>query len=230
MDHERNQGLHNLTNHPISCLELLEAYDYVSYNFFKIFDNGDPMKIGILGAMLEEVDLIKQLMVVTRETSKGGRIYIEGKINSVDVVVTFSQWGKVAAASTATTLINVFDVNLVLFTGVAGAVHPMLNVGDVVIGDGHYQHDMNAQPVYKKYQVPFDPRRAQQSDKILCEPHERDVAKAYRAAERFLQRVGSSVEKTLLSKHSIFQPKVYRGIIASGDQFVANPAAHANLS
>lgn len=63
------------------------------------------MRVGILGAMLEEVVSIKQLMVIKRETQIGGREYIEGTINSINVVLTFSRWGKVAASCTATTLI-----------------------------------------------------------------------------------------------------------------------------
>ena len=181
------------------------------------------MKIGILGAMIEEVSSIKNLMVISRETQIGGREYIEGKIKSIDVVLTFSRWGKVAASCTATTLIHKFNVDLVLFTGVAGAVHPMLNVGDVVIGDGHYQHDMDASPIFVKYQIPL-------TDNILFEPNENHVSSASIAAEKFIQKIGSSIDAGMLAKHSIFKPTVYRGIVASGDKFVADPASHTDLS
>src|SRR3990167_6627014 len=120
------------------------------------------MKVGILGAMREEVESIKQLMVISGETHVGNREYIEGQINSIDVVLTFSRWGKVAASCTAATLIHKFNVDLVLFTGVAGAVHPLLNVGDVVIGDGHYQHDMDASPIFNKYQIPLTDTRSEE--------------------------------------------------------------------
>ncbi len=181
------------------------------------------MKIGILGAMLEEVASIKHLMVISRETQVGSREYIEGKINSIDVVLTFSRWGKVAASCTAATLIHKFNVDLVLFTGVAGAVHPMLNVGDVVIGDGHYQHDMDASPIFAKYQIPL-------TDTILFEPNAALVSSAVVAAERFIQKIGTSIDSGLLAQFSVFKPMVYRGILASGDKFVANPAAHSDLS
>ena len=181
------------------------------------------MKIGILGAMLDEVASIKSLMVISRETQIGGREYIEGKINSIDVVLTFSRWGKVAASCTTATLVHKFDVGMVLFTGVAGAVHPMLNVGDVVIGDGHYQHDMDASPIFPKYQIPL-------TDNILFEPKPEHVSKATSAAERFIRRIEASIDTGLLAKFSVFKPAVYRGIIASGDKFVADPAAHTDLS
>ena len=181
------------------------------------------MKIGILGAMLEEVSSIKHLMVIVRETELGGRNYIEGTINSIQVVLTFSRWGKVAASSAAATLIHKFNVEFIVFTGVAGAVHPMLNVGDVVIGDGHYQHDMDARPIFPKYQIPL-------TQQLLFEPAVADVSKANAAANKFVQKIESIIEPALLAKYSVFKPVVYRGIVASGDKFVADPAVHVDLS
>lgn len=139
------------------------------------------------------------------------------------MVLTFSRWGKVAAACTATTLIQKFNVDLLLFTGVAGAVDPMLNVGDVVIGDGHYQHDMDTTPIFAKYQIPL-------TDTILFEPNEALVSNVSTAVEKFIEKIENSISAELLAKYSIFKPAVYRGIIASGDKFVTDPAAHADLS
>ncbi|MDP3559402.1 MAG: 5'-methylthioadenosine/adenosylhomocysteine nucleosidase [Legionellaceae bacterium] len=181
------------------------------------------MKVGILGAMLDEVKSIKQLMIIDRETQVGDKVYIEGSINSIDVVLTFSRWGKVAAASTATTLIHKFNVDFMFFTGVAGAVHPMLNIGDIVIGDGYYQHDMDASPIFSKYQIPL-------TNHILFEPRKTDVSNASIAAEKFIQKIKSSIDNELLKKYSIVKPVVYRGIIASGDKFIANPSLHSDLS
>lgn len=181
------------------------------------------MKIGILGAMLEEISSIKQLMTIESEIQIGDRVYIEGKIQAFDVVLTFSRWGKVAAASTATTLIHRFHVDLILFTGVAGAVHPMLNIGDIVIGDGHYQHDMDASPLFKKYQIPL-------TDCILYEPPSAQISSAKNAAQRFTQKINSLISQTLLSQHAIDRPIVYQGIIASGDLFLSDPTSHQNLS
>ena len=72
------------------------------------------------------------------------REYIEGSLYGFDSVLVFSRWGKVAAASTATTLLEVYDVNLIVFTGVAGAVAEDLKVADVVIGNRLIQHDLDA--------------------------------------------------------------------------------------
>src|SRR5690606_23738616 len=66
------------------------------------------VKIGILGAMLEEVSSIQEMMIIEKTTVIAGREYSEGKIKDLQVVLVFSRWGKVASASTTTTLINKF--------------------------------------------------------------------------------------------------------------------------
>jgi len=180
------------------------------------------LKIGILGAMLEEVLSIKELMNITKETVIAGRTYSEGTINNIEVVLVFSRWGKVASASTTTTLINKFDVNSILFMGVAGAVSENLNIGDIVIGNGLYQHDMDARPFFDLYQIPL-------TSTIVFEPKTADVEKGKQAAERFVNRIESYFHADLLSKYSIFKPVVHTGLIASGDKFIADPKTHENL-
>jgi len=113
------------------------------------------VKIGILGAMLEEVSSIKEMMIINKETTIANRNYIEGTINDIEVVLVFSRWGKVASASTTTTLINKFSVNFIFFAGVAGAVDKKLNIGDIVIANCLYQHDMDARPFFDQFQVPL---------------------------------------------------------------------------
>lgn len=182
----------------------------------------EQMKIGILGAMPEEVRLIKELMVVTKETVIGDRTYYEGNIGDSEVVLTFSRWGKAAAASTTTTLINMFNVEFAIFVGVAGAVNQTLNIGDVVIGNGFYQHDMDARPFFDKFQIPL-------TSHIVYEPHPEVVSRATQTIRSFLQKMEAYVPKELLAKYSIFKPTAHEGLIASGDKFIANPLAHEDL-
>jgi len=181
------------------------------------------VKIGILGAMLEEISTIKEIMTVEKETTVAGRLYSEGKINDLEVVVVFSRWGKVASASTTTTLIGLFNVDFILFTGVAGAVNANLNIGDVVIGNGLYQHDMDARPFFDQFQIPL-------TNTLVFEPRSADIEKAKSAAQRFINKMDTAFTTTLLEKYSIFKPKVYTGLIASGDKFIANPGAHIDLN
>lgn len=172
------------------------------------------MKIGILGAMQEEVSSIKKLMKVYKITTLADRDYFEGKINHIDVVLTFSRWGKVASATTTTTLINTFNVDFVVFTGVAGAVHEDLNIGDIVIGSALYQHDLDARPFYHQYQIPL-------TEHILLKPRQSDIQRAFWASSHLIESMESIFSRSLLEQYSMTKPKVYVGTIASGDQFIS---------
>ena len=90
------------------------------------------MAIGVLSAMLEEIHLISANIENKHITTIGNRDYISGILEGKKVVAVFSRWGKVAAAQTATTLITKFDVESIIFTGVAGAAAPELEILDVV--------------------------------------------------------------------------------------------------
>lgn len=173
--------------------------------------------------MLEEVSSIKELMIVDRETNIAGRVYSEGRINDIEVVLVFSRWGKVAAASTTTTLINKFDVNFILFTGVSGAVSSNLNIGDIVIGTGLYQHDMDARPFFDQFQIPL-------TTTIVFKPKTTDIDKANIAAKQFVSKIDSVFSSNLLAKYSIFKPSVHMGLIASGDKFVSDPKSYSELN
>lgn len=181
------------------------------------------MKIGILGAMLQEVELIKNLMIIRHESSIAGRVYYEGNIGEHEVVLTFSRWGKVASSSTTTTLINQFDTDFIIFTGVAGAVSAELNIGDVVIGCGFYQHDMDARPFFDQFQVPL-------TNSIVFEPKQSDIAKAVIATRAFLNKIDTCIPREILAKYSIDKPVVHEGLVASGDKFIADPVAHLDLN
>src|SRR5215471_3496879 len=95
-------------------------------------------KVGIMGAMQEEINLLLQDMDSAHETilgtGQGARSYWQGILYGKNATLVFSRWGKVASASTVTSLIDTEKVDLVLFTGVAGAISPDLEIGDVVIG------------------------------------------------------------------------------------------------
>ena len=83
------------------------------------------MPIGIMAAMQEEIDrLLKELPAGSEVVNDGRRTYHSGHLWGTPVVIVFSRWGKVAAATTATDLISDFCVTEILFTGVAGAAQP----------------------------------------------------------------------------------------------------------
>ena len=115
------------------------------------------MKLGLMGAMPEEVDGIRAEMEVTGTQEIAGRTYTLGRWHGAEVVLVFSRCGKVSSASTATTLLQHFGVDAILFVGVAGAVHPDLRIGDIVIASELIQHDMDASglPIFQRFEIPL---------------------------------------------------------------------------
>jgi len=178
-------------------------------------DSKKKSTIGIMGAMIEEVALLKKAMTITNTKKFGNREYYCGQLYDTKIVLVFSRWGKVAASSTATTLINIFGVNTVIFTGVAGAIQKKLNIGDIVIGSSSYQHDMDARPFFQQFQIPL-------TNTIMFKSNSELAEKAKKAAKKFFSNITSDIKQTLLKKFSIFSPNIYDGIIASGDQFVSD--------
>ena len=81
------------------------------------------MKIGIIGAMDEEIVELKNSMTNINEIQINNLKFYEGKLSSKDIVLVESGIGKVNAAISTTLLISQFKVEKIIFTGVAGAVN-----------------------------------------------------------------------------------------------------------
>ena len=105
--------------------------------------------------MPEEMNKIISAISNKEIIERGSRIYYKGILSGQEVVAVFSRWGKVAAATTATHLILEFKVDRIVFTGVAGGISPDLNIGDIVIGQHLYQHDMDARPLMRRFEIPL---------------------------------------------------------------------------
>lgn len=100
-------------------------------------------RIGIIGAMDEEVDILVDLMNVKETIEKASLKFYKGTIENKEVVVVRCGIGKVNAALCAQILISEFDVDAVVNTGVAGALHSDLDVYDIVISTDAIQHDFD---------------------------------------------------------------------------------------
>lgn len=173
------------------------------------------MSIGILGAMPEEVDILRAEMLNVTLTTIAGREYYTGELYGIQTTLVFSRWGKVASAIAATTLISRFAVNSILFVGVAGAVNDDLNVGDVVVGRQLYQHDMDARPLFSQFEIPLTGQVFFDADRNLCDW-------AVRAAKSFcLKGIKEVIPSEVLAEFSIIKPVCYSAVIGSGDVFVA---------
>ena len=100
--------------------------------------------IGIIAAMDSEVRDIKSAMEDGIKIHHGGMTFFKGKLHQKEVIAVKSGVGKVNAAMCTQILIDVFKVNTLIHVGVAGAVHPDLEIGDIVISEDSCQYDMDA--------------------------------------------------------------------------------------
>jgi adenosylhomocysteine nucleosidase len=172
--------------------------------------------IGIMGAMHEEINTILQLMTDIEESSYGRRTYYAGTINGVKAVVVFSRWGKVAAATTVTSLIIKFNITELIFIGVAGAIDPKLKIGDIVVAEQLIQHDMDARPLMDRFEIPLLGVTRFQTDPDL-------LALAEKAIHHITGNQNQAfMEQKEIDRFLLSGTQSYKGTIASGDQFFAN--------
>lgn len=98
-------------------------------------------KIGILGAMPEEIDEILVGIEDIEQEEVAGVTYYKGKRDEKHVIVCYGGMGKVNAASTTQVLISHFKVNAIIFSGIAGNMTDKIGIGDVVVGETLCYHD-----------------------------------------------------------------------------------------
>ena len=155
-------------------------------------------RIGIIGAMDIEVDALKEQMTGVTRVNKASMEFYQGKLNGKDVVVVRSGIGKVNAAVCTQILADVFEVEAVINTGIAGSLRNEINIGDIVVSTDALQHDMDAVEFgYPKGQIPGMKVFSFVANAALRE-----------TAVRVCQKVNPDIQ-------------VFEGRIVSGDQFVA---------
>jgi adenosylhomocysteine nucleosidase len=168
--------------------------------------------LAILSALPEEqAGLLEQLQGAHR-TLVAGREFWRGTLWGQDAVLALSRIGKVAAATTTVALIERFGVAQIVFTGVAGGVGPGVQVGDVVVGTGYMQHDMDASPLFPRFQIPLTAQTVLAADAVL--------------AQALVTACTDGLEGLL---HGDRRPAVHQGLIASGDRFVNGVAETARI-
>lgn len=102
------------------------------------------MRIGIIGAMEVEVELLCAELSDVQETVVAGRRFFSGRLGEADVVVVCSGVGKVNAAVCTQALVDRFGVTHVINTGIAGSLDPGLDIGDLVVSRDCVHHDFDA--------------------------------------------------------------------------------------
>ena len=155
--------------------------------------------IGIIGAMEVEVAILKEKMEDVRIIKKASMDFYEGILAGKKVVVVRSGIGKVNAGICAQILADVFSVDAIINTGIAGSLNKNINIGDIVLSTDVVQHDMDATGFgYRKGQIPQMPV-------------------FFFNADDNLRRLAAEVCKEVNPDIQVFE-----GRIASGDQFIAS--------
>lgn len=155
--------------------------------------------IGIIGAMEEEVAILKEKMSEVTVLEKAGMEFFKGILGGQTVVVVHSGIGKVNAGICTQILADVFQVNAVINTGIAGSLKAEINIGDIVLSTDTMQHDVDAREFgYEIGQVPRMDTRTFPADNRLRE-----------TALQVCRKVNPEIQ-------------VFQGRVASGDQFVAD--------
>ncbi len=174
--------------------------------------------LAIVSALLDEQrGLLDQLQQPVKQV-RAGRTFWCGQWGDHEVVLVLSRVGKVAAASTATTLIEAFGVKRIIFTGVAGGLGAGVQVGDVVVAQEFVQHDMDSSPLFARYEIPLYGRT-----RLPCDEHL--TALLLEATNQGLASAGRHFHRETL----IHAPRVHHGLVTSGDRFVSSAADAAGL-
>ncbi|MFB1050738.1 5'-methylthioadenosine/S-adenosylhomocysteine nucleosidase [Paraliobacillus sp. JSM ZJ581] len=157
------------------------------------------MKIGIIGAMDEEITLLRNKMAINSEVIIANCRFIEGKLENKNVVLLQSGIGKVNAAMATTILHERYQLTHVINTGSAGGFDTDLQVGDLVIGNEVTHHDVDVTAFDYAYgQVPGLPAR-------------------YLADNQLMKHVETAINEL----NGVNKSK--KGLIATGDSFMSDP-------
>lgn len=163
-------------------------------------------KIGIIGAMDEEVAALKKNMTVTSTKTLASMEFFEGTLQGKDVVVVRSGIGKVNAAVCAEILAGIYNVDAIINTGIAGSLNSKINIGDIVISSDVLHHDMDATGFgYPLGQIPRMEVLSFTADKTLID-----------IAGKVCHQVNPEIE-------------THVGRIVSGDQFISDKTVKAHI-
>ena len=155
--------------------------------------------IGIIGAMEEEVAALKEKMQIGGVLKKASMEFYKGTLQGKPVVVVRSGIGKVNAGLCTQILVDVFGVNKVINTRIAGSLDARIDIGDIVISTEALQHDMDAtQFGYPLGQIPRMETLAFPADEAMV-----------KTAKEACEKVNPEIN-------------VFTGRVVTGDQFVAS--------
>ena len=153
-------------------------------------------KLAIMGAMEEEITPLLEYFTDIKKQDYADNTYYEAKLGELDVVIAYSKIGKVFSTLTASTMIQKFGCDTLLFSGVAGGINPKLAIGDLIVANKLSQHDLDIT--------------------AFGHPH------GFVPGGSVYVNTDESLKNIALEVAAEEDIKIMEGIIATGDQFVAD--------
>ena len=160
---------------------------------------------GIIAAMSCEAELILGAMKDRSPRVVCGMTFWQGRIGDEDVVLATCGVGKVFASACATAMIITYNPDKIINTGVAGAVSNSVNKLDTVVGTALVQHDMDTTPLG-------------------------DEAGLISGINKVYFETDKELSDKLYSFVELCGGKAKRGIVATGDQFVASAEVKSRIA
>jgi adenosylhomocysteine/aminodeoxyfutalosine nucleosidase len=155
-------------------------------------------KLAIMGAMEEEITPLLEYFTDINKVEYADNTYYEAKYGDLEVVIAYSKIGKVFSTLTASTMIQKFGCDTLLFSGVAGGINPQLKIGDLIVANKLTQHDLDIT--------------------AFGHPH------GYVPGGKVFVNTDEKLKNIALEVAKEKDVKIMEGIIATGDQFVADEA------
>ena len=174
------------------------------------------MKIGIIGAMDEELIPIRAILSNLEKLKKNNRSFWHGEDYGNQIFLTRCDPGKVNAVIATQQMIDLFSVDVIFNMGSSGALAPELEVGDLVVASEFIQHDFDVTDWgLKPGELMFDILMSNETGQMQFRTQQ--VFKAHPHLTQLALEIAQSTELTSLGSHS---PKTYMGRILTGDQFI----------
>lgn len=184
--------------------------------FFSL--SATAQRIAIMGALDQEIAILLDSMKGKEEINQSGLIFFTGELKGQEVVITKSGVGKVNAAYSTAILLDRYKPSKLIFTGVAGGLHPDALPGDLVIGSELVQFDFGQVDSLGFHVSPFR--------KLTGGRHEELMIKADSGLVEQAKRAAAEVNFLPISNR---KPAVFQGVIATGDLFVSHQETAGRL-
>ncbi len=185
-------------------------------------------RIGLMAALPEEMAAVLDAMPDEARVTLAGRDFWVGHLHGREVVAVLSGIGKVAAATTTALLASHFGVGQVVFVGVAGGLADGVRVGDVVLADGLLQHDMDASPLFPRFELPGKGLSRLRVD-VAAVARARAALEAALTPAALASTQPHGLQAADLAALGLDWPRVHQGLIVSGDRFVCTDRECAAL-